>query len=42
MRPADVAEADQVEAAAAAIEAELGPIDVWIGDAMTTVFAPLL
>jgi NAD(P)-dependent dehydrogenase (short-subunit alcohol dehydrogenase family) len=37
---ADVAEADQVEAAAATIEAELGPIDIWVGDAMTTVFAP--
>ena len=23
------------------IEAELGPIDVWINDTMTTVFAPV-
>jgi short-subunit dehydrogenase len=34
----DVAEAKQVFAAAATIEAELGPIDIWINDAMTTVF----
>lgn len=39
--PADVAQADQVEEAAAAIEKELGPIDIWVNNAMTTVFAPL-
>jgi NAD(P)-dependent dehydrogenase (short-subunit alcohol dehydrogenase family) len=33
----DVAHCDQVEAAAARVERELGPIDVWINDAMTTV-----
>src|SRR3569623_742252 len=38
---ADVANADQVEAAAARIEAELGPIDVWVNNAMTTIFGPL-
>jgi NAD(P)-dependent dehydrogenase (short-subunit alcohol dehydrogenase family) len=38
---ADVADADQVEAAAARIEEELGPIDVWVNNAMATVFAPL-
>ncbi len=38
---ADVANADQVEAAAARIEEELGPIDVWVNNAMTTIFAPL-
>ncbi|MEA3251439.1 MAG: SDR family oxidoreductase [Pseudomonadota bacterium] len=38
---ADVADARQVEAAAECIEAELGPIDIWINGAMTTVFAPL-
>ena len=37
--PADVADADQVEEAAARIENELGPIDVWVNNAMTTVFA---
>lgn len=36
--PADVADPNQVEAAAARIEDELGPIDVWINNAMTTVF----
>jgi short-subunit dehydrogenase len=36
--PADVANADQVETAAERIEAELGPIDVWVNNAMTTVF----
>jgi NAD(P)-dependent dehydrogenase (short-subunit alcohol dehydrogenase family) len=38
--PTDVAEFDQVDAAAAKVEEELGPIDVWVNDAMTTVFAP--
>jgi NAD(P)-dependent dehydrogenase (short-subunit alcohol dehydrogenase family) len=37
---ADVADAEQVEDAAARIEHEIGPIDVWVNDAMTTVFAP--
>ena len=36
---ADVAEHDQLEAAAADIEQALGPIDVWVNNAMTTVFA---
>lgn len=35
----DVSDPDQVEAAAARVEDELGPIDVWVNDAMTTVFA---
>jgi short-subunit dehydrogenase len=37
--PADVAVADEVEAAAASAESRLGPIDVWVNDAMATVFA---
>jgi short-subunit dehydrogenase len=37
--PADVADAQQVESAAERIEAELGPIDVWINVAMTAVLA---
>ncbi|OHZ00124.1 SDR family oxidoreductase [Salinicola sp. MIT1003] len=37
---ADVADAAQVEQAAERIEAELGPIDIWVNDAMTTVFSP--
>lgn len=36
---ADVADADQVENAAERIEKELGPIEVWVNNAMTTVFA---
>src|SRR6202008_2556334 len=39
--PADVANADAVEAAAAKVESELGPIDVWVNDAMTSVFSPV-
>ncbi len=38
--PTDVADADQVEAAAERIEAELGEIDVWVNDAFTSVFSP--
>ena len=39
--PLDVADADKVEAAAAQIEAELGEIDVWVNNAMTSVFSPI-
>ncbi len=39
--PADVADADQVFAAADAIVEQFGPIDVWINDAMVTVFSPV-
>jgi enoyl-[acyl-carrier-protein] reductase (NADH) len=38
---ADVANADQVEAAAETIERALGPIDVWVNNAMTSVFSPV-
>ena len=37
--PTDVADADGVEAAAARTEERFGPIDVWINNAMTSVFA---
>lgn len=37
----DVADADAVEAAAAQVEARLGPIDIWINSAMVTVYAPV-
>src|SRR3954447_16564832 len=37
--PCDVADAAAVEAAAAEVEQTLGPIDVWVNNAMTTVFA---
>jgi NAD(P)-dependent dehydrogenase (short-subunit alcohol dehydrogenase family) len=32
---------EEVDAAATRVEEELGPIDVWVNNAMTTVFAPL-
>jgi NAD(P)-dependent dehydrogenase (short-subunit alcohol dehydrogenase family) len=38
--PADVAHASEVESAATAIERAFGPTDVWINNAMTSVFAP--
>ncbi|MBO0877477.1 MAG: SDR family oxidoreductase [Pseudonocardia sp.] len=36
----DVADQNAVEAAADRIEYELGPIDTWVNDAFTSVFAP--
>ncbi len=39
--PTDVANAEQVESAAAAVEERFGPIDIWINNAMTSVFAPV-
>ncbi len=39
--PTDVTDADQVEAAADAVEEEFGPIDVWVNNAMTSVFSPV-
>jgi short-subunit dehydrogenase len=38
--PADVADADQVENAASRLEENFGSIDIWINNAMTSVFAP--
>ncbi len=38
--PADVADAEQVEAVAERAESGLGPIDVWVNDAFTSVFSP--
>jgi len=38
---ADVADPDQVEAAAAAVEEAFGPIEVWINNAMCSVFSPV-
>jgi NAD(P)-dependent dehydrogenase (short-subunit alcohol dehydrogenase family) len=38
---ADVADADAVEAAAREIEAALGPITVWVNNAMATIYAPV-
>ena len=39
--PADVANNDAVEAAAERVERELGPIDVWVNNAMVSVFSPV-
>ena len=39
--PTDVADPRRVEDAAARAERELGPIDVWVNNAMTSVFAPI-
>jgi short-subunit dehydrogenase len=40
--PVDVANHDQVEAAASSVEDAFGPIDIWINDAMVTVYAEFL
>lgn len=37
--PCDVSDSDAVEAAAARVEQELGPIDIWVNCAMVTVFS---
>jgi NADP-dependent 3-hydroxy acid dehydrogenase YdfG len=39
--PTDVADPDQVEAAAAKVEATFGPIDVWVNNAMVSVLSPV-
>jgi NAD(P)-dependent dehydrogenase (short-subunit alcohol dehydrogenase family) len=38
----DVADAEQVEAAAEQVESLLGPIDVWVNNAMNSVFSPII
>ncbi|HET9123410.1 MAG TPA: SDR family oxidoreductase, partial [Solirubrobacteraceae bacterium] len=40
--PTDVADSDQVEAAASSVEDAWGPIDVWVNVAMVTVYAEFL
>lgn len=39
--PCDVADYNAVDAAAARVEDEFGPIDVWVNDAMVSVFSPV-
>src|SRR5690606_19844247 len=39
--PADVADADAVSAAAQACAQQLGPVDIWVNNAMATVFSPV-
>ena len=39
--PADVSSYGEVREAVSTVERELGAIDVWVNDAMTTIFAPI-
>jgi short-subunit dehydrogenase len=39
--PVDVADATQIETAAAVVEEQLGPIDIWVNNAMLSVFSPV-
>jgi len=39
--PIDVADAEAIENAAAETERKLGPIDVWVNNAMNSVFSPI-
>jgi NAD(P)-dependent dehydrogenase (short-subunit alcohol dehydrogenase family) len=39
--PADVADAEAVEQAAAAVEEQFGAIDIWVNNAMASVFSPV-
>jgi NAD(P)-dependent dehydrogenase (short-subunit alcohol dehydrogenase family) len=39
--PTDVSDAEAVERAASRVEAEIGPIDIWVNDAMVSVFSPV-
>jgi NAD(P)-dependent dehydrogenase (short-subunit alcohol dehydrogenase family) len=39
--PTDVADHAAVEAAAAQVEEQLGPIDIWVNNAMASVFSPI-
>ncbi len=40
--PTDVADAEAIERAASRIEAELGPIDIWINNAFAGIFSPFM
>jgi NAD(P)-dependent dehydrogenase (short-subunit alcohol dehydrogenase family) len=40
--PLDVADHEAVEAAAGVVEEELGPIDIWVNNAMVTVVSPFM
>src|ERR1700680_1103161 len=40
--PLDVSDHDAVENAAAAVESRFGPIDIWINNAMLSVFSPIM
>src|SRR4051794_28146921 len=38
--PTDLADWDAVKSAARAVEEALGPIDIWVNNAMATIFSP--
>jgi NAD(P)-dependent dehydrogenase (short-subunit alcohol dehydrogenase family) len=40
--PLDVADHEEIEAAAARVEETFGPIDLWINNAMLSVFSPIM
>ena len=40
--PTDVSEDERVEAVAEAVEKHFGPLDVWVNNAMVSVFSPVL
>jgi NAD(P)-dependent dehydrogenase (short-subunit alcohol dehydrogenase family) len=40
--PADVSDFDAVDAAATLVEERFGPIDVWVNNAMTSIFSPFM
>ncbi|WP_438025262.1 SDR family oxidoreductase [Sorangium sp. So ce233] len=40
--PADVADAEQIERAVDEVERVFGPIDVWVNNAMVSVFSPVI
>src|SRR5438067_1516412 len=40
--PLDVADHDAVERAAGEVEARFGPIDIWVNNAMLSVFSPIM
>ncbi len=39
--PLDVADADAIQKAAVSVEQEFGPIDIWVNNAMASVFSPV-
>src|SRR5690606_31647854 len=40
--PLDVVQREQLEAAAEQVETEFGPIDIWVNNAMVSVFSPFM
>jgi short-subunit dehydrogenase len=41
VKPLDVANSEEIETAAEQTERELGPIDIWVNNAMVSVFSPI-